>query len=208
MLPISHDEVVHGKGSLLRKMPGDLWQQLANLRALLAFMWAHPGKQLLFMGCELGQDPEWTEARGLDWWLLRPRRPPRRAAAGRATSTAPTATTPALWSQDTTPAGFRWIDADDAGNNVFSLRCGTAPTAQHARLRGQLRRASRTRTTGSACRRRAGGQEVLNTDADAYGGSGVGNLGAVDADGPAGTAWKPRRTVLPPLSTVYLRHNG
>ena len=121
VLPISHDEVVHGKGSLLRKMPGDRWQQLANLRAYLAFMWAHPGKQLLFMGSEFGQESEWAESRSLDWWLHRQPRPPRRADAGRATSTGSTRESPALFTRDADPEGFEWIDANDASNNVFSF---------------------------------------------------------------------------------------
>ena len=120
LLPISHDEVVHGKGSLLRKMPGDRWQQLANVRAYLGFMWAHPGKQLLFMGSEFAQESEWSEQRSLDWWLLD--LPDHRGVAllikdlnavYRATS--------ALWSQDTEAAGFSWIDANDATGNVLSF---------------------------------------------------------------------------------------
>ena len=121
VLPISHDEVVHGKGSLLRKMPGDRWQQLANLRAYLAFMWAHPGKQLLFMGSEFGQESEWAEARELDWWLLD--HPEHRGVhdAGARPEPGLHASTPALWSRDNDPAGFQWIDANDAGNNVFAF---------------------------------------------------------------------------------------
>ena len=114
MLPISHDEVVHGKGSLLRKMPGDRWQQLANLRAFLAYMWAHPGKQLLFMGAEFGQESEWAEARELDWWLIEHSehlgvhqlvKDLNRVYVD----------SPALWAADAQPDGFQWIDADDAG---------------------------------------------------------------------------------------------
>jgi 1,4-alpha-glucan branching enzyme len=128
VLPISHDEVVHGKGSLLRKMPGDRWQQLANLRAFLGYMWAHPGKQLLFMGAELGQESEWAEARELDWWLLD--HPEHRGvqALVRDLNTAYTSS-PAIWSLDSSPAGFQWIDANDAGRNTFSFirRGGEAP---------------------------------------------------------------------------------
>ena len=119
VLPISHDEVVHGKGSLLRKMPGDRWQQLANLRAYLAFMWAHPGKQLLFMGAEFGQESEWAEARELDWWLLDHPEHAGRAALVRDLNRV-YAETPALWARDDDPSGFGWIDANDASRNVFA----------------------------------------------------------------------------------------
>ena len=120
VLPLSHDEVVHGKGSLLRKMPGDRWQQLANLRAYLAFMWAHPGKQLLFMGAEIGQESEWAESRELDWWLLDH---PEHLGVHRLVKdlNAAYAASPAIWSRDDEPASFQWIDANDAGRNVFSF---------------------------------------------------------------------------------------
>ena len=102
VLPISHDEVVHGKGSLLRKMPGDRWQQLANLRAYLAFMWAHPGKQLLFMGSEFGQESEWAESRSLDWWLTD--NPDHRGVQTMVSDmNAVYRDSPALWSQDVDP---------------------------------------------------------------------------------------------------------
>ena len=117
VLPLSHDEVVHGKGSLLRKMPGDRWQQLANLRAYLAFMWAHPGKQLLFMGCEIGQESEWAESRELDWWLLDH---PEHLGVHRLVKdlNAAYAASPAIWSREDEASSFEWIDANDAGRNV------------------------------------------------------------------------------------------
>ena len=177
VLPISHDEVVHGKGSLLRKMPGDRWQQLANVRALLAYMWAHPGKQLLFMGSEFAQEAEWSESRSLDWWLLEN---PDHGAVQRLVRdlNAIYRATPALWSQDVDPAGFSWIDANDAASNVLSfLRWGTDGSvlacianfagAPHEGYRVGLPRTGRW-------------QEVVNTDADIYAGSGVGNLGGVE----------------------------
>ncbi len=156
VLPISHDEVVHGKGSLLRKMPGDRWQQLANLRAYLAYMWAHPGKQLLFMGAELGQESEWAEARELDWWLLdHPEHAGVRSLVRDLNRVY--GESPALWARDDDPDGFRWIDANDAHRNVFSFIRRGASTRPRPGLRGELRRASRT-TTGSGYRRRARGR--------------------------------------------------
>jgi 1,4-alpha-glucan branching enzyme len=203
VLPISHDEVVHGKGSLLAKMPGDRWQQLANTRALLAYMWAHPGKQLLFMGCELGDDREWSEDRGLDWNLLRD---PGRAGLQRLLGDLNAAyrAHPALWTQDTTPDGFRWIVGDDAGNNTLVfLRTGADGSslvcvANFAALPHDGYR------IGLPCAGRW--VEVLNTDADVYGGSGVGNFGAVTAE-PVPSHHLPASAVLrvPPLGVLWLR---
>ena len=120
VLPLSHDEVVHGKGSLLGKMPGDRWQKFANLRSLYAWMWAHPGKQLLFMGGELGQEREWSEERSIDWHLLDD-------DLHRGVQTllrelnAVEAAEPALWAADFTPDGFHWIDANDSDQSVYSF---------------------------------------------------------------------------------------
>jgi len=130
VLPISHDEVVHGKGSLLRKMPGDRWQQLANLRNYLAFMWAHPGKQLVFMGSEFGQEAEWAESRELDWWLLD--HPEHRGVQSLVRDMNRVyAESPALWQRDSDPSGFQWLDANDAPRNVFSF-VRSAPGADPA----------------------------------------------------------------------------
>jgi 1,4-alpha-glucan branching enzyme len=181
VLPLSHDEVVHGKGSLLGKMPGDEWQRFAGLRTLLAYMWAHPGKQLLFMGQEFGQGAEWAESRSLDWWLLDKAEDNYHLGLQRLVRdiNRAYAATPALWTMDADPAGFRWIDADDVAGNVISfLRYAPdgSPLAcvinfagiPHEDYRVGLPQAGRWR-------------EVVNTDAYDYGGSGVGNLGQVEA---------------------------
>jgi 1,4-alpha-glucan branching enzyme len=204
VLPISHDEVVHGKGSLLRKMPGDRWQQLANVRAYLAFMWAHPGKQLIFMGSEFGQESEWAESRSLDWWLTD--HPEHQGVQTLVHDLNRVYTeSRSLWSRDSDPGGFSWIDANDAGNNVFSffrtgddgsvLACvANFAAIPHEGYRIGLPMAGRW-------------DEVLNTDAEAYTGSGIGNFGAVDAGGE-GWHGQPASATLrvPPLGTVWLRH--
>jgi 1,4-alpha-glucan branching enzyme len=203
VLPISHDEVVHGKGSLISKMPGDRWQQLAQVRAYLAFMWAHPGKQLLFMGSEIGQYAEWSESRGLDWWLLD-------NADHRGVLSAITdmnrvyRETPALWSRDNDPGGFEWIDADDSSGNTFSwLRWGHdgAVAACVVNLSGGPHEAYCVGLPHGGT-----WAEVLNTDAEQYGGSGVGNLGAVQAED---VPWhgRPCSAVVrvPPLGALWLR---
>jgi len=206
VLPFSHDEVVHGKGSLLNKIPGDRWRQMATLRALYAFMWAHPGKQLLFQGSEFAQGAEWSESRSLDWWLLDA---PDHAGVQRLITdlNAQYRQSPALWSQDTDPAGFGWIDANDAGGNVFSfLRYGSdgsalACVANFSPVPHEQYRLGLPRTGRWA--------EVVNTDAEGYGGSGVGNLGSVTADGPS---WHGQPTSVqlrvPPLGAVWLKFEG
>ncbi|MEO3776389.1 1,4-alpha-glucan branching protein GlgB [Micromonospora sp. B11E3] len=205
VLPISHDEVVHGKGSLAAKMPGDAWQRLANVRALLAYMWAHPGKQLLFMGCELADDREWSEERGLDWYLLHD---PARAGVRRLVGDLNRVyrDTPALWAQDTDPAGFRWIAADDVANNTVSF-VRIAPDGATLVCVANF---SAVPLEGYRIGLPAAGRwtEVLNTDSHHYGGSGVGNLGAVEAEGvpwhgmPASAALR-----VPPLGVLWLRRD-
>ena len=206
VLPLSHDEVVHGKGSLLHKIPGDRWQQMATLRALYAYMWAHPGKQLLFMGQEFGQGAEWAESRSLDWWLLDS--PDHRGVTRLITDLNRLYRgTNALWSRDSEPDGFAWIDANDASGNVYSfLRFGTDGSMlacivnfagmPHDNYRIGLPAAGRW-------------DEVLNTDADAYFGSGVGNFGGVDAISEGHHGLPASATLrVPPLGALWLRYAG
>ncbi len=202
VLPISHDEVVHGKGSLVRKMPGDRWQKLANLRTYLAFMWAHPGKQLLFMGTEFGQESEWAESRELDWWLLdHPEHFGTQSLVCDLNRVY--VESPSLWQRDNDPAGFAWIDANDASRNVFSfVRRG------HDSEMVCIANFSPTPHAGYRTGMPSAGiwDEVLNTDATAYTGSGVGNLGAVEAvvgDWSGQPAYAD--IIVPPLGTLWLR---
>jgi 1,4-alpha-glucan branching enzyme len=188
---------------MLRKMPGDRWQQLANLRAFSAYQWAHPGKQLIFMGTEFAQEAEWSDSRGLDWWLLD--QPAHRGVETLVRDLNHTyRESAALWSRDLSPEGFRWIDANDAGGNVFSfLRFSASgePLACIVNFSAVPHHAYRVGLplTGTW-------HEVLNTDAELYGGSGVGNLGAVEAVAepwhglPASAAMS-----LPPLGALWLR---
>jgi len=202
MLPISHDEVVHGKGSLLAKMPGDQWQKLANVRAYLAFMWAHPGKQLLFMGSEFGQPSEWSEARGLDWWILdQPVHQGLSRLVGQLNRLY--RDNGALWEQDNSEAGFEWLEAGDAEHNVVAFlrwsRDGK-PIAAIVNFSGNPVGPYRIGLPFAG-----EWEELLNTDAADFGGSGVGNLGSVTATGQpwAGHPASAELT-LPPLGALWL----
>lgn len=180
VLPLSHDEVVHGKGSLWGRMPGDDWNKAAGVRSLLAFMWAHPGKQLLFMGGEFGQQQEWSESRSLDWHLVEQPGLHQGIQALMRDLNSVYKTAAALFSHDVTPEGFQWIDANDSGGNVLSfLRVGEdgSTLACVANFAGMPHHDYRVGLP-SAGR----WKELVNTDAAHYGGSGVGNLGGVEAE--------------------------
>jgi 1,4-alpha-glucan branching enzyme len=200
-LPLSHDEVVHGKGSLLAKMPGDEWQKLANLRALYAYMWSHPGKQLLFMGSELGVGGEWSERWSLDWWLL-----DQPSHAGLAalvkTLNALYRERPALWDQDSNPGTFEWIDADDSDHNVLAY---IRNSRDGQKLISVVNFAGVPQEGYRLALPQAGTwREILNTDAPEFGGSGVGNLGAIESED---LEWHGRphsaSIRVPPLGAVW-----
>ncbi len=203
VLPLSHDEVVHGKGSLLAKMPGDRWQQLANLRALLAYMWAHPGKQLLFMGGEFAQEREWTADASLDWHLLE--RPGHRGVQDLVRDlNGLYRDLGALHSRDVDADGFRWIVANDADSDVVAfLRLGTdrdPPLICCCNLSPIPRPGYRI---GVPLPGRY--LERLNTDSGYYGGGNVGNQGTLHAR-PEPLHGFPHSLALtlPPLATVWL----
>lgn len=204
LLPISHDEVVHGKRSLVSKLPGDHWQRLATARAALAFMWAHPGKQLLFMGCELADEREWSDVRGPAWHLLEQ---PAHAGFQRLVRDLNRAylATPALWRHDTDPDGFRWLEADDADHRTYAF----ARRASDGATVVCVANFAAVPHEGYRLGLPAAGtwQEILNTDAACYGGSGVGNLGAVVAT-PGGWHGLPASATVrvPPLAALWLHH--
>ncbi|WTK76202.1 1,4-alpha-glucan branching enzyme [Streptomyces sp. NBC_01515] len=209
VLPISHDEVVHGKRSLVSKMPGDWWQQRANLRAYLAFMWAHPGKQLLFMGQEFAQGAEWSETHGPDWWLLDPAYGAEADHRGVRDLVRDLNTvyrhTPALWQLDTDPTGFQWITGDAAEDNVFAfLRYDTdgSPLLAISNFAPVVRHDYRLGTPDDI----PAWHETLNTDTALYGGSDITNPDPIK---PEPQPWHGRptsiRVTLPPLATVWLR---
>ncbi|QQM46691.1 1,4-alpha-glucan branching enzyme [Streptomyces liliifuscus] len=209
VLPISHDEVVHGKRSLVSKMPGDWWQQRATLRAYLGFMWAHPGKQLLFMGQEFAQGAEWSEAHGPDWWLLDPSYGAAADHQGVRDLVRDLNSVyrhaPALWERDTDPSGFAWIAGDAVEDNVFAFLRHAAdgsPMLAVSNFSPVVRHEYRLGVPDDV----PAWHEVLNTDAGRYGGADVTNPDPVKPDAQP---WHGRpasiRLTLPPLATVWLR---
>ena len=203
VLALSHDEVVHGKGSLLNKMPGDTWQQFANLRLLFGYMWAHPGKKLLFMGCEFGQRREWAHEEALQWESVHDA-----AHAGVQRWVADLnnlyRVEPALHEVDFDAAGFEWVDCHDADASIFSFvrrpRSGP-PVLVVCNFTPVVRSNYVVGVPESGYWR-----ELLNSDAAQYGGSGVGNFGGVRAAPvPAHGRFQSLALTLPPLAAVFLK---
>jgi 1,4-alpha-glucan branching enzyme len=206
-LPLSHDEVVHGKGSLLGKMPGDDWQQFANLRALLAYMYTQPGKTLLFMGAEIAQRAEWNHDSSLDWHLLE-FAPHQGVQQLTRDLNRLIRAEPALHELDVDPAGFEWIDASDSDNSVVPylrksrdeqdvvlVACNFTPVPRDG-YRVGVPRAGFWR-------------EVLNTDAGEYGGGGLGNRGGLSTIAiPCHGRAQSLDLCLPPLAVVILKHQA
>ncbi len=204
VLPMSHDEVVHGKGALLAKMPGDAWQRLANLRLLYALMWAHPGKKLLFMGDEIAQEREWAHEDQLQWDLLRS---PGHAGMHRLVTDLNRLLVgvPALHEQDFASAGFEWIEGHDHERTVIAFlrksRDNSLPVVVVCNMTPVPREGYRLGVP-------AAGRwyEILNSDADVYGGSDVGNLGGADSEPEPSHGHAQSLTLrLPPLGAIYLR---
>jgi 1,4-alpha-glucan branching enzyme len=206
VLPLSHDEVVHGKGSLIAKMSGDDWQQFATLRAYYAFMWGWPGKKLLFMGQEFAQREEWNEAKGLDWWLLDAgmHEGVRRLIMDLNSAYRELA---ALHGRDNEPEGFEWLIGNDHANSVFAWTRrsnGSSPVVVISNMTPVPRENYRVPMP------RAGQwSERINTDAGWYGGSNSGNQGKVKARTSEGNSWMPAYAdlYLPPLATLYLKYD-
>jgi 1,4-alpha-glucan branching enzyme len=207
VLPFSHDEVVHLKGSLLEKMPGDAWQKFANLRCAFAFMWGHPGKKLLFMGGEIGQWREWSEGRSLDWHLLDD---PMHAGLQRFMRdlNALYRRERAFWETDFTYEGFQWIDFRDVEQSVLTFMRRGAESGEQLVFAFNFTPVPRHQYRIGVPH--AGGwSEVLNSDAEAYGGSNLGNMGRVDTEPvPAHGFDQSIRLTLPPLGALVLKHEA
>jgi len=216
VLPLSHDEVVHMKGSLLGKMAGDRWRKFANLRSLLAWQWAHPGKQLLFMGGEIAQSAEWNHDKSLDWHLLE--QPEHRGVQSLVRAlNALQKEEKALWEADNEPAGFQWIQPDAAQSNVYAFIRRPRPAKEKEQEKAEVKVDSDHVVVAAnfspvvkhdyaiGVPYLGAYREVLNTDAAVFGGSGVVNESLTSSVGRQDGQEHTLRLNLPPLGIVFLK---